>query len=299
VSTRFILFTLVLVFFFCQKFNKKKSTTFFVCERKKKSKKEKEKNICFQKKRQTRKKKRTKVSIMPLLEELLEQYASALDCLAYEASLSSRRRKERQFVSQLVARRSTNEETLRCATGPGGASVSLSMREPIIDLSKLFSLQCRNRECDHIGGQESKPRSIYCSRRCQSREQNLRQGRIKKSRASAPIGSATRQRMDALEQKKRNQRLASLPSDRPMTQQQRIDIANRHNSSQQSPPTSPRSSPASPQHQALSTSSSISVSALLATAEQEFELEQQHQSMFDDARPFTFGGVQQQVFSQN
>jgi len=42
--------------------------------------------------------------------------------------------------------------------------------------------KCRNRECSNPRGQPGKPRSIYCSSRCQSREQNLRQGRIKNVR---------------------------------------------------------------------------------------------------------------------
>jgi len=44
---------------------------------------------------------------------------------------------------------------------------------------KSITKKCRNRECQNMGGQVGKPRSIYCSKRCQSREQNLRQGRIK------------------------------------------------------------------------------------------------------------------------
>jgi len=39
--------------------------------------------------------------------------------------------------------------------------------------------KCRNRECKNKRGQPGKPRSLYCSPKCQSREQNLRQGRIK------------------------------------------------------------------------------------------------------------------------
>mmetsp|Transcript_7602 Transcript_7602/g.21607 ORF Transcript_7602/g.21607 Transcript_7602/m.21607 type:complete len:379 (-) Transcript_7602:25-1161(-) len=39
--------------------------------------------------------------------------------------------------------------------------------------------KCRNRECSARAGQEGKPRSPYCSKRCQAREQNMRQGRIK------------------------------------------------------------------------------------------------------------------------
>lgn len=40
-------------------------------------------------------------------------------------------------------------------------------------------VKCANRECNNPYGQLDKPRSIYCSTRCQYREQNLRQGRIK------------------------------------------------------------------------------------------------------------------------
>ena len=39
--------------------------------------------------------------------------------------------------------------------------------------------KCGNRECHNPAGQPDKPRSLYCSKKCQSREQNLRQGRIK------------------------------------------------------------------------------------------------------------------------
>ena len=39
--------------------------------------------------------------------------------------------------------------------------------------------KCRNRECKNLAGQPLKPRSPYCSKRCQAREQNMRQGRIK------------------------------------------------------------------------------------------------------------------------
>jgi hypothetical protein len=38
---------------------------------------------------------------------------------------------------------------------------------------------CKNRECQNLAGQPSKPKSPYCSRKCQAREQNMRQGRIK------------------------------------------------------------------------------------------------------------------------
>jgi len=44
------------------------------------------------------------------------------------------------------------------------------------------AMKCQSRECFQPAGQPDKPRSIYCSRRCQSREQNLRQGRIKSTR---------------------------------------------------------------------------------------------------------------------
>eukprot|EP01116_Phalansterium_solitarium_P015938 TRINITY_DN358_c0_g1_i4.p1 TRINITY_DN358_c0_g1~~TRINITY_DN358_c0_g1_i4.p1 ORF type:complete len:437 (+),score=48.62 TRINITY_DN358_c0_g1_i4:94-1404(+) len=47
------------------------------------------------------------------------------------------------------------------------------------ELARFGQRKCANRECQNPGGQPDKPRSIYCSKRCQSREQNLRQGRIK------------------------------------------------------------------------------------------------------------------------
>lgn len=45
---------------------------------------------------------------------------------------------------------------------------------------------CQNRECDKPPGYFKKPNSIYCSSRCQSREQNLRQGRVKNVRRNGP-----------------------------------------------------------------------------------------------------------------
>lgn len=55
-----------------------------------------------------------------------------------------------------------------------------------VELMKPFARKCKNRECNNLGGQIGKPRSIYCSKRCQSREQNLRQGRIKNIRPFSP-----------------------------------------------------------------------------------------------------------------
>eukprot|EP00003_Mantamonas_plastica_P010351 TRINITY_DN197_c0_g1_i11.p1 TRINITY_DN197_c0_g1~~TRINITY_DN197_c0_g1_i11.p1 ORF type:complete len:285 (-),score=17.99 TRINITY_DN197_c0_g1_i11:39-893(-) len=43
---------------------------------------------------------------------------------------------------------------------------------------------CANRECSNPAGRPGALRSIYCSKQCQSREQNLRQGRIKIGRKS-------------------------------------------------------------------------------------------------------------------
>lgn len=89
--------------------------------------------------------------------------------------------------------------------GPSGPQVRLSNGVgPLahIDIGLLQAMKCRNRECNNLCGQADKPRSIYCSKRCQSRgfflffflntasgsvfwqdlfnlEQNLRQGRIK------------------------------------------------------------------------------------------------------------------------
>jgi hypothetical protein len=87
---------------------------------------------------------------------------------------------------------SDGREKITVVPGPSGASVRLHRgngRLPPIDLSKPFAKKCRNRECNNLGGQPGKPRSIYCSKRCQSREQNLRQGRIKNVRS--PVSTPT------------------------------------------------------------------------------------------------------------
>src|SRR3989338_3740079 len=51
-------------------------------------------------------------------------------------------------------------------------------------VGSMPAIKCNNRECSNMPGQLRKPRSIYCSRRCQSREQNLRQGRIRSASAA-------------------------------------------------------------------------------------------------------------------
>eukprot|EP00011_Vannellida_sp_DIVA3-517-6-12_P009360 CAMPEP_0114607580 /NCGR_PEP_ID=MMETSP0168-20121206/2140_1 /TAXON_ID=95228 ORGANISM="Vannella sp., Strain DIVA3 517/6/12" /NCGR_SAMPLE_ID=MMETSP0168 /ASSEMBLY_ACC=CAM_ASM_000044 /LENGTH=376 /DNA_ID=CAMNT_0001818459 /DNA_START=277 /DNA_END=1407 /DNA_ORIENTATION=+ len=56
--------------------------------------------------------------------------------------------------------------------------------------SDVLSLKCSNRECSNVRGNPKKPNSIYCCSKCQSREQNLRQGRVKNVRrlsAASPI----------------------------------------------------------------------------------------------------------------
>eukprot|EP01117_Protostelium_nocturnum_P020089 TRINITY_DN888_c0_g1_i1.p1 TRINITY_DN888_c0_g1~~TRINITY_DN888_c0_g1_i1.p1 ORF type:complete len:376 (-),score=105.50 TRINITY_DN888_c0_g1_i1:164-1291(-) len=74
------------------------------------------------------------------------------------------------------------KEKIMVVPGPTGVSIRLHKgtgKLNTLDLSKPFLKKCRNRECNKLGGQSGKPRSIYCSKKCQSREQNLRQGRIK------------------------------------------------------------------------------------------------------------------------
>jgi hypothetical protein len=83
------------------------------------------------------------------------------------------------------------KERITVVAGPSGVSIRLHKgngRLPPVDLTKPFLKKCRNRECNNLGGQLGKPRSIYCSKRCQSREQNLRQGRIKNVRSPTPTG---------------------------------------------------------------------------------------------------------------
>jgi len=85
---------------------------------------------------------------------------------------------------------SDGREKITVVPGPSGQSIRLHRgngRLPPIDLSKPFAKKCRNRECNNLGGQPGKPRSIYCSKRCQSREQNLRQGRIKNVRSPTTV----------------------------------------------------------------------------------------------------------------
>lgn len=86
-------------------------------------------------------------------------------------------------------------ERITVVPGPSGASIKLHRgpgKLPPMDLNKPFARKCRNRECNNLGGQQGKPRSIYCSKRCQSREQNLRQGRIKNVRSPTPTNSSPR-----------------------------------------------------------------------------------------------------------
>ena len=48
-------------------------------------------------------------------------------------------------------------------------------------------LKCASRECLRPRGQIGHPRSMYCSKKCQCREQNLRQGRIKNARSISSL----------------------------------------------------------------------------------------------------------------
>jgi len=89
------------------------------------------------------------------------------------------------------------KERITVVPGPSGISIRLHKgngRLPPMDLTKPFARKCRNRECNNLGGQLGKPRSIYCSKRCQSREQNLRQGRIKNVRSPTPTNLGSKNR---------------------------------------------------------------------------------------------------------
>lgn len=67
--------------------------------------------------------------------------------------------------------------------------------------------KCRNRECNKTSGQAGKPRSIYCSKKCQSREQNLRQGRVKsKSAKKANHSRADAEELNEKESPKRSRK---------------------------------------------------------------------------------------------
>ncbi|PRP82382.1 hypothetical protein PROFUN_10158 [Planoprotostelium fungivorum] len=83
-------------------------------------------------------------------------------------------------------------EKITVVQGSLGVSIRLhkELESPNMD-SKMNTRKCRNRECNNMGGQQGKPRSIYCSKRCQSREQNLRQGRIKLKSGKSSPGSST------------------------------------------------------------------------------------------------------------
>lgn len=77
---------------------------------------------------------------------------------------------------QVKIRKGPSGKTVKLHKGLGNAAL------PPMNLAKFGSQKCANRECNNLSGQPNKPRSIYCSKRCQSREQNLRQGRIKNIR---------------------------------------------------------------------------------------------------------------------
>lgn len=60
--------------------------------------------------------------------------------------------------------------------------------------NEILNLKCSNRECSNVRGNPKKPNSIYCCSKCQSREQNLRQGRVKNVRrlsAASPISKSS------------------------------------------------------------------------------------------------------------
>eukprot|EP01119_Soliformovum_irregulare_P002364 TRINITY_DN12629_c0_g1_i1.p1 TRINITY_DN12629_c0_g1~~TRINITY_DN12629_c0_g1_i1.p1 ORF type:complete len:367 (-),score=36.24 TRINITY_DN12629_c0_g1_i1:80-1180(-) len=88
----------------------------------------------------------------------------------------------------------TDAGKITVVAGPGGSSVQLHKTTVKVspDPSKPQAKKCRNRECNNLGGQAGKPRSIYCSKRCQSREQNLRQGRIKNPKPTGTSSRSTR-----------------------------------------------------------------------------------------------------------
>eukprot|EP01118_Nematostelium_gracile_P018173 TRINITY_DN79_c0_g1_i1.p1 TRINITY_DN79_c0_g1~~TRINITY_DN79_c0_g1_i1.p1 ORF type:complete len:329 (+),score=56.48 TRINITY_DN79_c0_g1_i1:137-988(+) len=112
---------------------------------------------------------------------------SPLDFLAQASLVAENERDSRWMTTPTV---SDGREKITVVPGPSGQSIRLHRgngRLPPIDLSKPFAKKCRNRECNNLGGQPGKPRSIYCSKRCQSREQNLRQGRIKNVRSPTTV----------------------------------------------------------------------------------------------------------------
>jgi len=120
-------------------------------------------------------------------ENFAERSSSPLDFLA-QASMSVDQPVDNKWVTTV----SDGREKITVVPGPAGPGIRLhkgSGRLPPIDLSKPFAKKCRNRECNNWGGQPGKPRSIYCSKRCQSREQNLRQGRIKNVRSPTTLSA--------------------------------------------------------------------------------------------------------------
>eukprot|EP01102_Stenamoeba_stenopodia_P009444 TRINITY_DN2783_c0_g3_i1.p1 TRINITY_DN2783_c0_g3~~TRINITY_DN2783_c0_g3_i1.p1 ORF type:complete len:218 (-),score=31.52 TRINITY_DN2783_c0_g3_i1:107-760(-) len=109
-------------------------------------------------------------SLLSNSEPETKQFSNPLECLAH-ATLTS---DESEWPA--------GNEQVTVVPGPSGPQVRLSNGVgPLahIDIGLLQAMKCRNRECNNLCGQADKPRSIYCSKRCQSREQNLRQGRIK------------------------------------------------------------------------------------------------------------------------
>ena len=77
---------------------------------------------------------------------------------------------------------------------------------------ELLSLKCRNRECSSLRGYPKKPNSIYCSARCQSREQNLRQGRVKNVKLLPPIPAGSNKPIDKRAMKKQSAMENNKPS---------------------------------------------------------------------------------------
>lgn len=119
---------------------------------------------------------------------------SPLDFLA-QASLAFHDNTEHPPLSKWSTK-SGGKERITVVPGPQCPSIRLHKgngRLPAFDLSKPFAKKCRNRECNNLCGQEGKPRSIYCSKRCQSREQNLRQGRIKNARSPTKLNTPPKQ----------------------------------------------------------------------------------------------------------
>lgn len=103
------------------------------------------------------------------------------------------------------------------AADVSGASTALSAaRLFTAATSQRARRKCGNRECNNSAGQDEKPRSIYCSKKCQSREQNIRQGRIKKFVTPAADVAVSDPAVIPVQEQQQQQQLPQIQGDLPL-----------------------------------------------------------------------------------